>query len=958
MSSNAASAPSPFDQQAFDSQPLDSQPYATQPQTRPPTGLRRDRHSRSHSNLPSFSSSLSSAPDVATRAAENRRNLSEEQLEADYQDASKVNYSQQSSDAYAPQTDGGMPGRRVRVSSHSVGHMGEMASASRVPPRAPGPGRGSPMSALSKDRRRPISYDSHQFAASGDLTNGTHVAGFVGGGNQLSAAGARHPSSGSSGHGRGGGGGRAAGGVGGRGDGAGGQGETNQQHRRMVSVDEMIRASREQRRAKAAAVHTAAAGPSAVDFYLGFEDVPRHLLHHALAAGTMGARGGVGAAGGMGATGGMAGGGGAAGRGGVGGTDRVGEGGSGSSSNWAREEMGHVRADGQGAERRGIGVGGAEGAGAAVRGGRGRRQASACEVGLRAMGGGLGYGEGYRRSRLGSGQERGAAGGQGLAAAAATADGPVECGSGEEEEEQVPTPHPKRMIEQLEQLEPCTGLTQGQQQHHHPSQNRPLQSNLPQKDLPQQQVEQQQGLAMVLRDEPMGQLAPITDHILRMPYEDVRARYSLGKHEIGAGRFGSIRTCLERATGRVFACKTIDKKSITCMEDAEDVRREVAFLARLQGHPHIVNLQSVMEDHQVGHGGPPGVVWTTRCGVDHQVWCGPPGGAWRTSRWGVGGAQDQQVLCGSMGGGSMGGGSMGGGSMGGGSMGGGSMRGGNTLSFGSSQSCVLSLPTLAPPPLQHPTPPIPVLSCLTPPRPHVFPSACAQSIRVIMELCAGGDLFDCIKARGQLSERTAALVLKALMGALMHCHAHGILHRDVKPENILMADRNDDSKGIKLIDFGVATSLQQADPCSEVAGTPEYMAPEVLDAVYGVEADIWSAGVVLYVILSGVPPFWASTNRTLEEAIRRKKVDFKYFKWAGVSDDVKELIMRMLKKNPRSRITAEQVLNPSGKCGPFLQPVPSALIEQLLLGISSASLLSREYDATRLVQACQADKTM
>ncbi|CAI5473886.1 unnamed protein product [Closterium sp. Yama58-4] len=270
-----------------------------------------------------------------------------------------------------------------------------------------------------------------------------------------------------------------------------------------------------------------------------------------------------------------------------------------------------------------------------------------------------------------------------------------------------------------------------------------------------------------------------TDFVLRMPYDDIKGRYSLGKKEIGEGRFGTIRTCLERATGQVYACKTILKKTIETIEDADDVRREVTFLAMLRGHPSVITLQEVFEDD--------------------------------------------------------------------------------------------------------------------------------KAIHLVMELCAGGDLFDRIKSRGQIPEADAALVLKQLLEALLHCRSLGILHRDIKPENILLCSPSENVP-IKLIDFGVATVLEEGSTCREMAGTPEYMAPEVLDECYNYEADVWSAGVTLYVMLSGVPPFWESSNRTLEEAIRKKKVVFKYWRWATVSEEAKDLITRMLEKDPLDRITAREVL--------------------------------------------------
>ena len=179
-----------------------------------------------------------------------------------------------------------------------------------------------------------------------------------------------------------------------------------------------------------------------------------------------------------------------------------------------------------------------------------------------------------------------------------------------------------------------------------------------------------------------------------------------------------------------------------------------------------------------------------------------------------------------------------------------------------------------------------------------------------MELCLGGDLFDRVSQRGRLSEESASKMCRSLVEALLHCHLSGIMHRDIKPENILLCDRACDYD-IKLVDFGVATFFDPGERIKEVLGTPEYMAPEVLLQSYGPEADIWSAGVVLYIALCGVPPFWAASRRSVVAAILEKDVSFKSTKWAGISDDCKDLVARMLTKDPHRRITALEIL---GEC--------------------------------------------
>ncbi|CAI7808414.1 unnamed protein product [Closterium sp. NIES-54] len=182
-----------------------------------------------------------------------------------------------------------------------------------------------------------------------------------------------------------------------------------------------------------------------------------------------------------------------------------------------------------------------------------------------------------------------------------------------------------------------------------------------------------------------------------------------------------------------------------------------------------------------------------------------------------------------------------------------------------------------------------------------------DNIHIVMELCKGGDLFDRIKLRGRMPEPAAAAICKALVGVLLHCHARGVLHMDVKPENVLMCDRCDDTH-IKLIDFGVATRFTAGVPCREVLGTPEYIAPEVLKGAYGPPADLWSAGVVLYVMLAAAPPFWERASKTLKESILGDDVPFTQSKWGDRSAECKELIRRMLDKDPATRITGKEIL--------------------------------------------------
>ncbi|CAI7759903.1 unnamed protein product, partial [Closterium sp. NIES-53] len=183
-----------------------------------------------------------------------------------------------------------------------------------------------------------------------------------------------------------------------------------------------------------------------------------------------------------------------------------------------------------------------------------------------------------------------------------------------------------------------------------------------------------------------------------------------------------------------------------------------------------------------------------------------------------------------------------------------------------------------------------------------------ENIHLVMELCRGGGLFDYMRTNGPLTERAAASVCFQLLSALDHCHACGVLHRDVKPENVLLARAEGDFGSIKLIDFGIAAEHQPGVRSSTLCGTPLYLAPETLDGVWSPQADVWAAGVVSYAALCGVPPFWAETNEGIFRAIRSEPLRFATAAWVGVSEAAKDLVRAMLDKNPHRRITAQQAL--------------------------------------------------
>ncbi|XP_052207744.1 calcium-dependent protein kinase 24 [Diospyros lotus] len=182
-----------------------------------------------------------------------------------------------------------------------------------------------------------------------------------------------------------------------------------------------------------------------------------------------------------------------------------------------------------------------------------------------------------------------------------------------------------------------------------------------------------------------------------------------------------------------------------------------------------------------------------------------------------------------------------------------------------------------------------------------------EAVYLVMELCEGGELFDRIVARGHYTERGAATVTKTILEVIKECHKNGVIHRDLKPENFLYANSSEDSP-LKAIDFGLSIFFEPGQRFSEIVGSPYYMAPEVLRRNYSADVDVWSAGVILYILLCGVPPFWAETEEGIAQAIVRCEIDFTRDPWPKVSEDAKELVRGMLDPNPYSRFTVEQVL--------------------------------------------------
>ncbi|CAL5360144.1 unnamed protein product [Camellia sinensis] len=183
-----------------------------------------------------------------------------------------------------------------------------------------------------------------------------------------------------------------------------------------------------------------------------------------------------------------------------------------------------------------------------------------------------------------------------------------------------------------------------------------------------------------------------------------------------------------------------------------------------------------------------------------------------------------------------------------------------------------------------------------------------HSVNLIMELCAGGELFDRILAKGHYSERAAAEICRQVVTVVHNCHSMGVMHRDLKPENFLFLSSDEDSP-LKATDFGLSVFFKPGDVFRDLVGSSYYVAPEVLRRDYGAEADIWSAGVILYVLLSGVPPFWGDNEKGVFDAVLRGHIDFSSDPWPSISNSAKDLVKKMLRADPKERLSATEVLN-------------------------------------------------
>jgi calcium/calmodulin-dependent protein kinase I len=190
----------------------------------------------------------------------------------------------------------------------------------------------------------------------------------------------------------------------------------------------------------------------------------------------------------------------------------------------------------------------------------------------------------------------------------------------------------------------------------------------------------------------------------------------------------------------------------------------------------------------------------------------------------------------------------------------------------------------------------------------------AETLYLVEEFASGGELFEAIVNKGSFTEPEAAFIVWQVLDALNYMHKNGVAHRDLKPENLLLMGP-EDAKGkliVKIIDFGLAKDFGgegEMKAMQTQAGTPDYVAPEVIRGdPYDKEVDLWSLGVITYVILCGFPPFAGDTPKELFDSILEASFDFPDPEWTDISKLAKNFIKHLLVVDPEKRYTAEQGL--------------------------------------------------
>merc|ERR1739844_320867 len=180
-------------------------------------------------------------------------------------------------------------------------------------------------------------------------------------------------------------------------------------------------------------------------------------------------------------------------------------------------------------------------------------------------------------------------------------------------------------------------------------------------------------------------------------------------------------------------------------------------------------------------------------------------------------------------------------------------------------------------------------------------------VYLVMELVTGGELFDRIVEKGSYTEKDAADLIKQVLSAVAYMHSSGVVHRDLKPENLLYHSPDEDSK-IMISDFGLS-KMEDSGIMATACGTPGYVAPEVLaQKPYGKEVDVWSIGVISYILLCGYPPFYDENDANLFAQILKGEFEFDSPYWDDISQEAKEFIRSLMCVDVDKRLSCEDAI--------------------------------------------------
>jgi len=185
----------------------------------------------------------------------------------------------------------------------------------------------------------------------------------------------------------------------------------------------------------------------------------------------------------------------------------------------------------------------------------------------------------------------------------------------------------------------------------------------------------------------------------------------------------------------------------------------------------------------------------------------------------------------------------------------------------------------------------------------------------VSEFCQGGDLFDRLRIRDTFHEEEVAIVADQLLKAIKHSHLCGVVHRDLKLENIVFKKKQTNTNAsitiekdcsiVKIVDYGLAQFFKKGTNLSSKVGTPFYVAPEVLQGSYDERCDLWSIGIICYVLFCGYPPFYDDNHQKVFQMIVKNDLVFNKSDWERGSEEMKSFIKKLLIKNPHDRITVD-----------------------------------------------------